>query len=119
MELNVEKYVDNEIKIPEKNKLIPLFEAISNSILASAKNIKIQIEYKNENKINNMPSNIIENITVYDDGVGFNDENFQSFNTAYASNKKNGKGKGRFFFLKACEECLIESVYLSKDKEIK
>jgi hypothetical protein len=117
MELNVEKYVDNEIKIPEKNKLIPLFEAISNSILASAKNIKIQIEYKNENKINNMPSNIIENITVYDDGVGFNDENFQSFNTAYASNKKNGKGKGRFFFLKACEECLIESVYLSKDKE--
>ena len=118
MELNVEKYINNEIRIPEKNKLIPLFEAISNSILANAKNIVINIEYKNEPKINNdFHSNIIENIIISDDGIGFNDENFQSFNTAYASNKKNGKGKGRFFFLKACKECLVESVYLSKDEE--
>lgn len=46
MELNVEKYINNEIRIPEKNKLIPLFEAISNSILANARNIVINIEYK-------------------------------------------------------------------------
>ena len=118
MELNVEKYIKNEIKIFEKNKLIPLFEAISNSILANAKNIAINIKYKDETKINkDLHSNLIENIIVSDDGIGFNDENFESFNTAYASNKKNGKGKGRFFFLKACKECLVESIYLSKDKE--
>lgn len=119
MELNVEKYINDEIKIPEKNKLIPLFEAISNSILANAKNIVINIEYKDELKITNVHSNIIENIIISDDGIGFNDENFESFNMAYASNKKNGKGKGRFFFLKACRECLIESTYLSKDGEKK
>ena len=73
MELNVEKYINNEIRIPEKNKLIPLFEAISNSILANAKNIVINIEYKDEPKINNdFHSNIIENIIISDDGIGFN-----------------------------------------------
>lgn len=115
MQLNVKKFIDSEIKIPENNKLIPLFEAISNSILANAKNIKINIVYRDENKIDNTPTYAIKNITIYDDGLGFTENNFLSFNSAYGSNKEHGKGKGRFFFLKACNECIIESTYLSKD----
>ena len=48
-----------------------------------------------------------------DTGEGFNDENFDSFNTSYSDYKisQGGTGLGRFIWLKAFERVEIESVF--------
>ncbi len=44
----------------------------------------------------------IEKIEVHDDGIGFTNENRDSFNTLYSPQKQNngGKGLGRMFYIK-------------------
>lgn len=60
----------------------------------------------------------IERFVIYDNGVGFTDENMDSFNTAYSEYKfmKGGKGVGRFLWLKAFEKVEIDSVFESEDE---
>lgn len=55
----------------------------------------------------------IERFVVIDDGVGFTDENMDSFNTAFSEYKysRGGKGVGRFLWLKAFERVEVESVF--------
>ena len=45
--------------------------------------------------------------------MGFNDDNFKSFNTADSTYKlhRGGKGVGRFLWLKAFDKVEIESIY--------
>jgi hypothetical protein len=54
---------------------------------------------------------------ISDNGIGFNEENYESFLTAETTHKleKGCKGIGRFFWLKAFERVEIESVYKSGD----
>lgn len=113
MELNVKNFIEKEVKLPKNSALIPVYEAISNSIFSNAKEIEIIIEHENLPTVPGVERNInrIKNIIIKDDGIGFNDENYKSFNKAYQSNKESGKGKGRFFFLKAFKNCTIESFY--------
>lgn len=115
MKINVKNFIEKEIKLPENNKLLPLYEAISNSILANANKISIFVEYFNENKIDGRRNNKIKNIRICDNGEGFTDKNFNSFNSAYDSSKERGKGKGRFFFLKVCKGCHINSVFMENN----
>lgn len=58
----------------------------------------------------------IDRFVIYDDGVGFTDENMDSFNTAYSEYKftKGGKGVGRFLWLKAFDKVEIDSVFESE-----
>lgn len=118
MELNVKNFIEKEVRLPQKSALIPLYEAISNSIFSNAKKIRIIIKHENLPKLVKTEKSInkIKDIIIKDDGVGFTDENYKSFNKAYESNKKSGKGKGRFFFLKAFENCSIESYYKKDEK---
>lgn len=55
----------------------------------------------------------IQSIAIEDDGIGFTDENRDSFNTLYSQLKvaEGGKGLGRMFFIKYFDSVDIESTY--------
>ncbi len=55
----------------------------------------------------------VESFTVIDNGIGFNHENRESFDTLYTDQKieQGGKGFGRFICLKYFEDLIVESVF--------
>lgn len=117
-------------KLPKTKPLIPLFEAIVNSIYAieerkAIENFKgiINIEIVRDNQcVLNLPKNDkietdVVGFNIIDNGVGFDDNNMNSFlqsDSVYRLDK-GGKGVGRFSWLKAFERVEVESVY--KDLE--
>src|SRR5689334_8892771 len=92
--------------LPKKKALLPMFEAIVNSIQAiedaglEPSQGKIKITLYRENLLDEKqpvePG--IESITIQDNGVGLNADNYKSFSTAESRYKKGrgGKGIGRF-----------------------
>lgn len=116
-------------KLADRNTLLPLFEAIINSIHAieDAKipNGKIDIDLSRENVLEfddsetNLP--YINKFTVSDNGIGFDDDNYNSFKKAYSTHKseRGGKGIGRFVWLKAFTDVKIESIYYKNQKSFK
>ncbi len=109
--------------------LLPLFEAVVNSIQAiedvgDVKQGLVTVRIKREmqqgsldlsNDDNSLP-NII-GFDIEDNGVGFNDENLDSFETAESEYKiaRGGKGVGRFLWLKAFDKVDIASSYLQSN----
>ena len=110
--------------------LLPVFEAIVNSIHAiedrkpltrgeitvriiREKGLQSTFEEKNDDK---KEERKIVNFEIEDNGVGFDDKNYESFCTAESTYKmhKGGKGVGRFFWLKAFEKVEIKSVFESE-----
>ncbi len=126
MDLDLQGRINNT-KLPLSNGLCPLFEAISNSIHAidDAKETKGMIEvevvrckapdlFKDEPTINQP----IQGFVIHDNGVGFTDANFKSFQTSDSTRKRTrgGKGVGRFLWLKAFDRIEVESVFERKGK---
>ncbi len=113
----------NNMRLSESKSLWPLFEAIVNAIQAiedsdNADKGEISIYAKRENIIQeNMFSKEqlgkFESFIISDNGVGMNNENYKSFNTAYSTLKikKGCKGIGRFLWLKAFKQVNIESTF--------
>lgn len=114
----------NNIRLAESKALWPLFEAVVNSIQAiedspNKNNGKIYISAQREiSYTGRLDSNKdilekFESFTVTDNGVGFDEQNYKSFNTAYSTlkAKKGCKGIGRFLWLKAFKEVTLESNY--------
>lgn len=116
--------------LPSTDSLIPLYEAISNSIQAieENKNIngKINItvnryeqtgikmeDYKNYGEI--------DSFIIEDNGVGLDENNFNSFMQSDSTYKyeKGGKGIGRFTWLKAFEYVDIESCFKKNNEYFK
>lgn len=60
----------------------------------------------------------VQSIEIHDTGIGFTQENRDSFDTLYSLTKKEagGKGFGRFMFLKYFSDVRVESNYREKDK---
>jgi hypothetical protein len=95
-------------KLPYTGCLMPLFEAIVNSIHAiedvgGRGTIHVTIERdqtRRSLKVDNaaLAVNPIRNFIVQDDGVGFTDENLEAFLTSDTRQKasRGGKGVGRF-----------------------
>jgi hypothetical protein len=116
----------NEKKLAYNNTLLPLFEAIVNSIQAveeySSTNtgiININIVRSTQKALNfegieKLPD--IIDFYITDNGIGFNEKNYESFNYAHSTYKKGGKGIGRFTWLRAFTKAEIESCYKEKDK---
>ena len=87
----------NNMRLSESKSLWPLFEAIVNAIQAiedsdNADKGEISIYAKRENIIQeNMFSKEqlgkFESFIISDNGVGMNNENYKSFNTAYSTLK--------------------------------
>ena len=114
--------------LPSSEPLLPLYEAIVNSIQSIQQRIKaghlnsisdgvIKIDITRDPSptlIDNWETDI-QDITITDNGIGFNDDNFKSFNT-YASDFKKSlgcKGVGRMIWLKAFNNVFIRSNYLN------
>lgn len=115
-----------QTSLPKWKPLLPLFEALMNAIQAVqeratiAGQISIRIERDHELFQSRHPDDVagIASFEVRDNGSGFNDENFDSFNTAFSDYKlgRGGKGLGRFTWLKAFDRVEITSVYREEDE---
>ncbi|MBN2826100.1 MAG: hypothetical protein JXQ76_12290, partial [Campylobacterales bacterium] len=112
-------------KLPKNQALLPLFEAIVNSIDSlmdipqTEKFIKvyaIREEILRDKSDEDSIGNII-GFWIEDNGVGFNKENFEAFSELDTLNKveKGGKGIGRLAWLKAFDNVEIQSVYKDGD----
>lgn len=119
----------NSLKLAERNSLLPLMEAIVNSIHAiedaRITNGEIDIHIYRDNELNleedgdnALPP--INGFTIIDNGIGFDEENYNSFKRAFSTHKadRGGKGLGRFLWLKAFAHAQIESVFLDGEKSI-
>lgn len=93
------------LKLAERNALLPLFEAVVNSIHAiedsKPTNGKIEIDLERENTLFNDDNSVIPSVIsfkVKDNGIGFDDTNYGSFKRAHTTLKESrgSKGIGRF-----------------------
>lgn len=112
--------------LPKTQPLIPLYEAVVNSIYAIEErqskedfegriDIKIIREPQQVASIEGIDSSINEIIgfTIIDNGVGLDENNMRSFlqsDSAYRADK-GGKGVGRFSWLKAFQKTEVESIF--------
>ena len=110
--------------------MLPLFEAVSNSIHAIEDaaipahegRIAVQIVRDGQRALSFEPGTTrpgpeakgdIIGFKVSDNGIGFNDANIESFLTLDSEYKasRGGRGVGRLLWLKAFERATIESIY--------
>ena len=116
----------NNLKSFKSEALHPLFEAISNSIHAIEERGNLsdgEIIVRVKRQQQPLPGMDIDEehkehkeiigFEIEDNGVGFDEKNYDSFLTAETTYKldKGGKGVGRFYWLKAFDKVEIESVY--------
>jgi hypothetical protein len=116
------------VTLPTSRPLLPLFEAVINSIHAvedarkagqSAQGrIKIYIKRQTDEPRQQMigggfASRTIRHFIVEDDGIGFTPENYESFETSDSTLKRDrgAKGVGRFLWVKAFQEVRVTSVF--------
>lgn len=117
----------NNMRLSEAKALWPLFEAVVNSIhsiedspckdcgeitIFAQRDVGMHESYDKDKP----PLERINSFTITDNGLGFTNENYTSFNTAYSTLKikKGCKGIGRFLWLKAFESVEIKSVFQEK-----
>ena len=120
----------NQIRLSPSNVLLPIFEAVINSIHATKDSgikkglIEINL-YRDESQAqiqtNELDTRPVREVTIQDNGIGFNQINYNSFKTANSLHKLaiGGKGVGRFTWLKAFESVSIISVYKSGQQQFK
>lgn len=110
-------------RLPRTHALLPLFEAVINSIHAIEERgipmreglIEVQILRKNEKRLleHETPESI-HSFIITDNGIGFNEPNMQSFLTLDGDYKasKGARGVGRLLWLKAFSKVEVQSVYM-------
>jgi len=108
--------------------LLPLFEAVVNSIQAiedrqdgDRGSIIVGIERDPQQALDGIRDSIapVAAFTIEDDGIGFDERNYESFLTSDSTLKfaRGCRGIGRFFWLKAFQKVEIESTYaLEQDR---
>lgn len=118
-------------QLPRKDCLLPLFEAVVNSIQSidegGAKNGKITVEIIRSTQSSLLfeddrprrgavPHEPITGFRITDDGIGFNEDNMASFETLDSNYKaQHGcRGVGRLLWLKAFARIDIVSTFLAK-----
>lgn len=103
----------NDILAAYINTYKALCELINNSIQADAKNIRLTIDYADENMLSPLP---VKRIVLRDDGYGVHineiEEKLLDIGTA---NKKGGKGVGRFAAFQIGNKFTIETIGYSQD----
>ncbi|WP_205668192.1 ATP-binding protein, partial [Bradyrhizobium manausense] len=111
--------------LPKWKPLIPLFEAVMNSFQAirdakrPSKDGFIKITVERDAVLLDEEFAPVQAFTITDNGIGLNDENFDSFNTAFSDHKltRGGKGLGRFTWLKAFDKVDIDSTFKEKGED--
>lgn len=110
----------NELNIGEEDVLFPIFEGVVNSIQSIEEagcangyiRIVVKRDHTQESLFRDFSNYPISEITIEDNGVGFNEVNFKSYCTAHSTKKikLGGKGVGRFTMLAVFDSILIESI---------
>lgn len=109
-----------DIVAVKTNIYMPIVEAIANSIDSieerSAKDGEIRVElHRNPQLIKSGEDGIapVSSIVVKDNGIGFTDENTESFDELFSEKKLTigGKGFGRFTYLKYFTSTSVDSNY--------
>ena len=118
MRLDVKGRIRN-VSLPASKPLLPLYEAIVNSIQAiedvgEAKgDIEITVLRDSQNLLSDQDRGFgdIIGFEISDNGIGFTDDNFAAFETSDTTYKQDrgGKGVGRFLWLVAFNKVEIES----------
>lgn len=97
---------------------LPIVEVIVNAVEAIEdkleKNGEITIVVKRSSQLEfDRNTQEVKSFEITDNGIGFTDENRESFDTLYTDQKikKGGKGFGRFICLKYFEDLQVDSVY--------
>lgn len=114
--LNLKGRVKN-FSLPTNKPLMPLFEAVVNSFHAiTEKNIDngiIEIKVIRNASLLNDGLDSITSFEIFDNGIGFNNRNLDSFMESDSDYKFDigGKGVGRFTWLKAFENVHVKSIY--------
>lgn len=114
------------LKPSEANALLPMFEAVSNSLHAihdrfgddqHAEKGRIDIEVIRAD-LKDGEGHVI-GFEISDNGIGLNEQNFNSFCTPFSQHKikRGGKGVGRLGWLKVFDKINIKSNYLN-DKSL-
>ena len=115
----------NNFKLPRDRPLIPLYEAIVNSIHAIEDRQKADANFVNgeitiqivrsgeEQLFSDTQQAPVSGFIVSDNGVGFNSDNMHSFMESDSDYKAEtgGKGVGRFSWLKAFKKVNISSTF--------
>lgn len=128
MNVDLQGRVDN-LSLAASNALMPVFEAVVNSIQAiedNAKGSNGKIEIKilrdkstqTEMGVGEKAANLIIGFEIIDNGIGFNEINFKSFDTSDSRLKeaRGGKGIGRLFWLKAFDRAEVRSNFTEKSE---
>jgi hypothetical protein len=103
--------------LPKAKALLPLFEAVMNSFQAIEEagigNHSLTITAERQGNLDDGKPGPIESFIVTDTGIGFTNDNYDSFNVADSRYKagRGGKGLGRFLWLKAFERVEVDSHY--------
>ena len=122
MQMNFRAVVGSE-PLPTSAPLLPLFEAIINSIqsIEEAKISDGKIDINVNRDISLLRGDVwetdVDSFEIIDNGVGFNDKNYASFDI-YGSDHKmimGCKGVGRVLWLRAFSKVVVESTYLGDD----
>lgn len=100
----------------------PIVEVVVNAIQAiealgqAGGNVHIKVERSSQVEIDENERAVI-NVTVIDNGIGFDLINRDSFDTLYSAHKlkHGGKGFGRFTCLKYFEDLRIESIFFDTE----
>lgn len=124
MRINFKAIVEQHNLSPS-TPLLPLFEALVNSIQSIEESgiSDGRIDVKVVRDLTLFPSGTnswetdIDSFEIIDNGVGFNDKNYDSFDIYGSEHKseKGCKGVGRITWLKAFSSVTIESTYLAED----
>lgn len=113
----------NSMHLADSKALWPLFEAVVNAIQAVEDSPnkdcgQITIYAEREPRVESLLDQKetlerFESFTITDNGIGFNDAHYRSFQTAYSTLKikKGCKGIGRFLWLKAFDSVEVHSVF--------
>lgn len=111
------------LHLPSSQALLPLYEAIVNAIHgiedAERNDGRIQIHIHRDTQgllyeeQDHRQKRLIAGFTIVDNGIGFTEENYVSFDTSDSQRKRSrgGRGIGRFTWLKAFRSVEVESVY--------
>lgn len=122
----------NNFPLPKNRPLIPLYEAVVNSLHAIEERksndssfeqgrITIDVIRSQQMTMNDTELSVIEGFAITDNGIGFTERNMESFLESDSTYKAEigGKGVGRFAWLKAFASVTISSTYKNNDIFVK
>ena len=126
MQTDVQGRVRN-VSLPASKPLLPLYEAIINSIEAiedmakATGHIEVTVR-RDQHLFSDLDQSLgdIVGFKITDNGIGFTDDNYGAFETSDTTYKasRGGKGVGRFLWLVAFKYANIESHYQHGDKMV-